>query len=60
VIQAIPSLLANHPQLLYTVVGDGEDRPRLEALAGALGVAKHMRFLGHVSEEQPSSPWLKS
>ena len=34
----------------YTVIGDGDDRPRLEALAGALGVADRVAFLGEVEE----------
>jgi glycosyltransferase involved in cell wall biosynthesis len=32
------------------VAGEGPERPRLEALAAALGVAPHVRFLGAVSD----------
>ncbi len=36
----------------YTVVGDGDDRPRLEALAQELGLADRVTFTGSVSFEQ--------
>jgi len=34
------------------IAGHGDDRPRLERLAGALGIAEDARFLGFVSEEE--------
>lgn len=34
-----------------TLVGDGPERPYLEALAATLGVAERVRFLGHVDEQ---------
>jgi len=37
-----------HPGAELTVVGDGDDRPRLEAKARGLGVEKAVRFLGRV------------
>jgi glycosyltransferase involved in cell wall biosynthesis len=51
VIRALPALVANHPQLKYVVIGDGEDRVRLEELAQSAGVGAHVSFLGHVPEE---------
>jgi len=36
----------------YTVVGDGYDRPRLEALAKELQLADRVRFTGFVSREE--------
>jgi phosphatidylinositol alpha-1,6-mannosyltransferase len=46
--------LANlkHPDLLYNIVGDGDDRPRLEAMAYALGIADRVRFLGAVPQTE--------
>jgi phosphatidylinositol alpha-1,6-mannosyltransferase len=32
--------------VVYLICGKGDDRPRLEALAGYLGVTRHVRFLG--------------
>ena len=33
VIRILPRVLAQHPDTIYLIVGDGDDRPRLEALA---------------------------
>ena len=35
-----------------TIVGDGEDRPRLESLASELGLAQCVRFVGAVPDEK--------
>ncbi|WP_376098084.1 glycosyltransferase family 4 protein [Roseomonas sp. CCTCC AB2023176] len=51
VIEALPSLAARHPGLIYLVAGDGPDAPRLRALAAERGVAERVRFLGRVAEE---------
>ncbi|MEW6032415.1 MAG: glycosyltransferase [Bacillota bacterium] len=37
-----------HPQARFLVVGDGRIRGTLENLAGRLGIADRVRFLGHV------------
>jgi glycosyltransferase involved in cell wall biosynthesis len=52
VIRALPSVLTRYPDALYLVVGDGDDRPRLEALAAELGVTEKVRFVGLVSSEE--------
>ncbi|MEM6793405.1 MAG: glycosyltransferase family 4 protein [Acidobacteriota bacterium] len=39
-------------ELTYTVVGDGDDRPRLETLARELGLVNRVRFLGSVSHQE--------
>lgn len=36
---------------MLQVVGDGELRPELEALAGSLGIADRVRFLGRVTDD---------
>lgn len=36
----------------YVIVGDGDDRPRLQALAYTEGIGARTHFLGHVSEAQ--------
>jgi glycosyltransferase involved in cell wall biosynthesis len=35
---------------MYLIVGDGDDRSRLECEADALGIAKHVRFVGLVPD----------
>ena len=51
VIEAMPDLLKTHPDLLYMVVGGGEDEARLKALAQSNGVQAHCRFLGKIPYE---------
>jgi phosphatidyl-myo-inositol dimannoside synthase len=51
VLRVLPRLLAEFPRLRYAVVGDGDDRPRLEALCRELKLEEHVRFLGRVPEE---------
>ena len=51
VINALPELKKLDPNLLYLISGEGDDRPRLEALAQKVGVADVVRFLGQVPRE---------
>jgi phosphatidylinositol alpha-1,6-mannosyltransferase len=51
VIQAVAELSAQHPELVYVIAGDGDDRPRLERLARDLGVADRVRFVGYVLDD---------
>lgn len=46
VLAAVSTLAARHPQLRYEIVGDGPERPALEAQAHALGIADRVRFRG--------------
>lgn len=50
-IEAVARLAREDPALVYLVAGTGPDRPRLEGLARAAGVADRVRFLGFVAEE---------
>lgn len=50
-IQALPRVAEAVPDVLYLIVGDGPDRPRLEAMARDYGVADRVRFLGSVPHE---------
>lgn len=48
VITALPGLVAGGHDVIYMIVGEGDDRPRLEGIANAIGVAERVRFLGAV------------
>jgi phosphatidylinositol alpha-1,6-mannosyltransferase len=48
VILAIPDLVAKRHDICYVLVGEGDDRDRLEALARDAGVSDRVRFLGAV------------
>ncbi|MGE0723009.1 MAG: glycosyltransferase family 4 protein [Alphaproteobacteria bacterium] len=52
VMDAMPSLLGRFPDLAYLVVGEGDDRPRLEARARELGIADRVVFAGYVDEAE--------
>lgn len=53
VVQVLPQLARAIADVHYVVVGDGDDRPRLEALAHTLGVAGRVHFLGRLEAESP-------
>ncbi len=46
VLRALPRVLARAPDVRYVVAGDGDDLPRLRALAGRLGVSDATVFAG--------------
>lgn len=49
-IDAWPAVLARAPHAELLIAGKGDDLPRLQARAAALGVAGAVRFLGYVPE----------
>lgn len=51
VLQSLPEVLRQVPDSRYVLVGDGSDRPRLERLAGELGVSQNVHFAGKVPDE---------
>jgi len=50
-IRALPRVRSWAPQAMLVVVGDGEERARLEALATGLRVREQVRFCGAVPQE---------
>jgi phosphatidylinositol alpha-1,6-mannosyltransferase len=52
VIAAIPDLVRRGNDVVYIVIGQGDDRARLERLAQQTGVAERVRFLGAVAMRQ--------
>src|SRR6201999_2753880 len=51
VLEALAVLRSRHPSLRYVIVGDGPERERLAALAGALGVGDRVVFTGRLEPE---------
>jgi glycosyltransferase involved in cell wall biosynthesis len=49
VLRALPAVVRRVARARYVVVGDGDDRPRLEALSRELGVAASVEFRGRVA-----------
>jgi phosphatidylinositol alpha-1,6-mannosyltransferase len=52
VIRTLPRIRADHPEAIYIVIGDGDDRSRLEALAKETGVQKQVHFVGLVPAKE--------
>ena len=52
IIAMMPELLAHGHDMVYLIVGDGDDRFRLEQLAHKAGVADRVRFLGALEADQ--------
>lgn len=52
VIEILPRLAQEIPEIVYVIVGDGDDRERLKRKAEDLGVADRVRFTGFVSETE--------
>lgn len=50
-IEALPRLRREHPGATLRIVGEGDDQPRLAALAARRGVADAVRFLGAIDDE---------
>ena len=50
VIRVLAAVAESRPTVRYLIAGDGDDRPRLEALAASCGVSERVTFLGHVAD----------
>ena len=51
VIRALPRVLAQYPEAVYLVVGDGDDRSRLETIATETGVSEQVHFTGLIGAD---------
>jgi len=54
-IRAFAGVVRQHPRALLAIVGDGEERAALEALASSLGISERVRLAGFQS---PIAPWI--
>jgi glycosyltransferase involved in cell wall biosynthesis len=52
VLEVLPALLREIPNLMYMIVGDGSERANLEAKARQLGVHERVRFTGYIAESE--------
>ena len=51
-VRAVASLASEFPSLILEVIGDGPERPRLQALTRQLQIDGRVRFLGRQSRQQ--------
>lgn len=52
VIRSLPAVVAEVGPVQYRVVGQGDDVPRLRALAAGLGVERYVDFLGGITDAE--------
>jgi glycosyltransferase involved in cell wall biosynthesis len=52
VLRSLRSVVKQIPHVTYVVVGDGDDRSRLEQLTNDLGLAEYVIFTGSVSDSE--------
>jgi len=60
VMRALPTVVARVPNLTYAVVGEGDDRERLERVARELGVAEYVVFTGELSDHELAAMYRRS
>ena len=56
VLRALWLLRDDHPDLRWVVVGDGPERPALEAMADELGLARRVQFTGELPPDRVRRP----
>ena len=52
ILEVLPNLIQEIPDITYLVVGDGTDRQRLQEKAEALGVDRHVVFTGRILDSE--------
>lgn len=52
-LQAMPTLVARHPQVRLRLVGDGPTRPLVEQLIATQRLHEHVELVGHVDDPSP-------
>jgi glycosyltransferase involved in cell wall biosynthesis len=52
VLELLPALAQQIPEIAYLIVGDGDDRERLKTKARSLGVSERIIFAGFIPEEE--------
>jgi glycosyltransferase involved in cell wall biosynthesis len=57
VLEVLPEVLREIPELVYVIGGKGNDRGRLEEKARAMGVAEQVIFAGFVPEEEKADAY---
>jgi glycosyltransferase involved in cell wall biosynthesis len=51
VLRALPLVLKDFPETYYVIIGEGDDRPRLQRLAHDLNLGAHAVFMGHIGDQ---------
>lgn len=54
VIRALKNVIPDHQDVVYVIVGEGEERTELESLARKISISEHVIFVGSPSREEVS------
>lgn len=60
VILALPLILVKIPELVWCVIGNGDQQNNLEAMVKSAGLEGHIRFVGGIYQEDELAPWFLS
>ena len=52
ILSAMPKVIEKVPDVKLAIIGDGDDRPRLEEMSKNLGISDRVIFTGFVSEDE--------
>lgn len=51
-IRALPAIVARHPDVLYAIIGNGDQKEALQSLVTQLQLHEHVMFMTELSDEQ--------
>lgn len=60
VVQSMPEIIALFPDLLWCLIGDGDDEVKLKTMVKNAGLSSHVRFIGGLYKEDELAPWFLS
>lgn len=60
ILDVLPDLAEKIPEIAYLIVGDGNDRPRLEEKACILGIRERVVFAGYIDESEKTDHYRLS
>ena len=60
IIEALPAIINQIPNLLWCIIGSGAEQKKLESMINTSGLEKHVRFVGELYNEDELAPWFLS
>jgi glycosyltransferase involved in cell wall biosynthesis len=59
-LEALPLLIIQYPDILWCVIGDGSDRIKMEQTAHEKNLSNNILFVGELFDEEKLAPWFLS
>jgi len=60
VIRALPLMLDKVPNLVWCIIGNGDEKNKLETMTKNAGLEDHVRFIGGIYLQEELAPWFLS